>query len=238
MEHRGKMLRLNRILAGMPLANKSAWGNSLQLVELNTGDILFGSGVDFDYVYFPVDCIVSLRLLDDIGQPTSFAIVGNEGVTGASIFLGDMSNNFLARVEIGGKAYRLPIDIAIEVTTQSSELRILLLNYMQALVYQSLQTAICDGYHNTLQQIACALLLCNDRLRNGKCRFEVDFIAQSIGVTTQQAKEAITQLERRGFIRCEDGPIETLNLSGLNVIACDCYRLIKGEFDRLLQHPK
>lgn len=98
------MVEKNRILAGMPLNSKKYWGIALESVELNAGDVLLGPNFGFDYVYFPIDCIVSLSTQTGDGFFASFALIGSEGVVGASVFLGDASNTYLAKVERGGKA--------------------------------------------------------------------------------------------------------------------------------------
>jgi len=228
------MIEENRILAGMPLINKGYWNAALELMDLSAGDILFGPDISIDYVYFPVNCIVSLSSQAGNDQFASFALIGNEGVVGASVFLGDMSNTYLARVECSGKAYRLDIHFAIEVAAQLSQFRILILSYMQALVQYSLQVAICESKHTTIQRLICALLRCEDRLAGASSSLDLKFILHSIGVTVEQATQAITLLENWGFIRRESGSIVILNRACLEEKSCQCYQLVKTEFDRLL----
>lgn len=228
------MIEKNRILARMPLVDKGYWDAAFELIDLSAGDILYSPGISFDYVYFPINCIVALRSQAGDDQFDSFALIGNEGMVGASIFLGDMSSTYLARVECGGKAFRLDIHFAIEVAAQLSQFRILILSYMQVLVQYSLQTAICESKHTIIQRFSCALLRCEDCLADAKSSLDLKFILQSIGVTVEQAAEALTQLEGWGLVRCESGSVVILNRSRLEEKSCQCYRLVKAEFDRLL----
>lgn len=228
------MIEQNRIIAGISLSNKDHWVDALETVYLNAGDILFSPGVCFDYVYFPIDCIISLSSHADDNQFASTTLVGNKGMVGAPALLGDMCIDFLAKIECGGRAHRLPITHAVEIVNQSSQFRILMLLYMQALVNQSLQTAICDSKHSLVQQVCRILLLSDDCLVGAKQPLQLEFIAHSIGIGVNQVKEALNQMQNLKLISFDDESSTLIvDRLGLERATCDCYRLINDGFDRL-----
>lgn len=231
------MIEQNRIIAKISSIIKNHWDTALETVELNSGDVLFGPGAGFDYVYFPIDCIISMSSHAGDDQFSSSALIGNEGMVGASALLDDMDIDCLARVEFGGRAYRLPIAHAIEVANQSSPFRILMLHYMQALVNHSLQTAICDSRHSLLQRVSRIMLLSDDRLAGAMLPLQLEFIAQSVGIDIEQVAEALNQLQRRELISFDGQSACIVDRLGLEQLTCDCYRLINDGFDQLTPYP-
>lgn len=223
----------NCIIEGLPHQVIAQWGDCLELVDLGAGEILSNPGDDSQYVYFPVDCILSLTSGDST-QNSSVTLIGNEGVVGAPLFLGDATNSFGAKVEYGGKAYRLPARIANEVAHQSGKFRIFMLNYMQALVFNALQTATCDGGHAISQRVIKVLLIFEDRLSEGEPLLDCAFIAKILGVSGGRVGQVLAELEARRVIKMENELVSIVNRIDLEKMTCECYRVVKDEFDRLL----
>lgn len=210
------------------------FADKLILVDLRAGEILFGPNQELNSVYFPLDCIVSLSLKDRGNDYASFALIGNEGVVGASVFMGDKADGYCAKVEYSGKAYRLPKNEATESAAQSGQFRILILEYLQALVTDSLQSAICDSRHTNLQRLSRALLTCDDRLACDEVMFDPLFIATSIGITADHLNMALAELLGLELIRFERGLITILDRAGLEKVTCECYQIIRDGFGRIL----
>ena len=218
----------------MSAIDHNRWADKLALVDLQAGEILFGPNQEFNSIYFPLDCIVSLSLKRCSNDYASFALIGNEGVVGASVFLGDKVDSYSAKVECGGKAYRLPEADAKESAAQSSQFRILILDYLQALVVGSLQSAICDSKHTNLQRLSRALLTCDDRLACDGMMLDPQFMATSIGITVDHLNKALVELLDLGLIRVDRGFISALDRAGLEKVTCECYQIIQDGFDRIL----
>lgn len=224
----------NRIINNITAIDKDRRGNDFVLIELKAGEILFDSNVQWECVYFPIDCIISLSVKNDDGQFDGFALIGNEGMAGVSTLLGDTNNEYCAKVAHGGKAYRLSIDLAMKEVSQPSQFRILILCYMQALVANSLHMAICDSRHNTLERLCCALLVCDDRLLGRATQLDQRWLAEAIGATANELVEVICELNNEGFLVANQGQIAITNRLGLEIRSCECYRLIKNKFNQLL----
>jgi hypothetical protein len=222
----------NQIIAELYPREIERWGDKLSLVDLSSGDVLITPDCSFDYVYFPIDCIISVS---DIASETTqdfFTLIGNEGMVGASVFLGDADNVFKVTVEVGGKAYRLPVDIAINRIYHSEVLRVFMLRYMQALVFSAMQTAVCDHQHTLLQQTAKALLLFDDRLLGIRGILSQALLAKTIGVSSSQLNNVLSEFV--GVRSSPDGLVSMANRWELEHKCCECYVAIKNTFSRLL----
>lgn len=136
----------NRILEAIPCRVRKGWGDFLKSIRLDKGEVLLAPGARCTCIYFPVDCIVSLTT-DNQSWKDGLSLIGNEGVVGASVLLGDASNSLMMTVDHAGRAYSLPVQLAINELSRSGEFRMFVLNYMQVLVFNALQTAICDSGH-------------------------------------------------------------------------------------------
>lgn len=230
----------NRILNNLSIEDKQRLRTDLALIKLKTGEALLDSNMRWRYVYFPIDCIISLNSKNDDFQYIDFALIGNEGMAGASVFLGDTSNEYHAKVEHGGKAFCLPISAAINEASKPSQLRMLILSYLQALVKYSLQMAICERKHSTLQRLSHTLLACDDRLSGGANQLSQKWFAKAISSTDNEIALAIEELKSHNLVHTLRGQISITNRSRLAKRSCECYGLVKDEFNRLLpglKHP-
>ncbi|MDO9205464.1 Crp/Fnr family transcriptional regulator [Methylotenera sp.] len=207
---------------------------NLELVELPLGKVLYEPGEKLKYVYFPTTCIVSLLYVMENGASAEIAVVGNEGILGISIFMGGDSTPSRAVVQSVGHGYRIKAQILKNEFNQTGPLQRLLLRYTQALITQMAQTAVCNRHHTVEQQLCRWLLLSIDRLSSNELHMTQELIANMLGVRREGVTEAAGKLQRAGLIDYTRGRITVIDRPGLENKVCECYQVVKTEFDRLL----
>lgn len=226
--------RQNHLLAALPAANLERLRPSLKLVQLPLGEILYESGSRQRGVYFPSTAIVSLLYMMADGASAEIAVVGNEGIVGVSLFMGGETTTSRAVVQSAGYAYRLSGKLLKEEFTRAGALQHLLLRYTQALLTQMAQTAVCNRHHSLDQQLCRWLLLSLDRLTGTELVMTQELIANMLGVRREGVTEAAGNLQDAGLIKYSRGHITVLDRAGLEARTCECYAVVKREFDRLL----
>ena len=200
------------------------------------GHVLYESGSELRHVYFPTTAIVSLLYVMEDGASAEIAVVGNEGVIGVALFMGGETMPNRAVVQSAGHAYRLPGQLLKQEFNRSGELQHLLLRYTQALLTQMAQTAVCNRHHSLDQQLCRWLLLSLDRLPANELVMTQELIANMLGVRREGVTEAAGNLQKDGLIEYRRGHITVLDRPGLEARACECYAVVKKEFDRLLPY--
>jgi CRP-like cAMP-binding protein len=226
--------RLNHLLAALPEAEWQRWAPLLEPVDMPLGLVLYESGVGLAHVYFPVDSIVSLLYVMEDGASAEIAVVGNEGLVGVSLFMGGETTPSRAVVQSAGRGFRLSAqDLKDEFNRAGPVLR-LLLRYTQALITQMSQTAVCNRHHSLDQQLCRWLLLSLDRLHGNELRMTQELIANMLGVRREGVTDAALKLQASGLIRYARGHITVLDRPGLEQRTCECYAVVKKEYDRLL----
>jgi CRP-like cAMP-binding protein len=218
--------RGNRLLAALPAADWQRWQPQLQWVDLPSGRTLHEPGAPERHLYFPVSAVVSLLGLTAAGQSAEVALVGNEGVVGVSLFMGDGTTPDQALVISGGEAYRLPAAMARSEFNRSTAVRAVLLRYTQSLMEQVSQTAVCNRHHTVDAQLCRWLLMCLDRVSGRELQMTQDLIAHMLGVRREGVTESALKLQRAGLIRYARGHIEVLDRSGLERRSCECYAVL------------
>jgi CRP-like cAMP-binding protein len=226
--------RQNHLLAALPEDEYARLVSHLELVPMPLGKVLYESGNELQHVYFPTTAIVSLLYVMMDGASAEIAVVGNEGVIGVALFMGGETMPNRAVVQSAGHAYRLKGQLLKQEFNRSGELQHLLLRYTQALLTQMAQTAVCNRHHSLDQQLCRWLLLSLDRLPSTELVMTQELIANMLGVRREGVTEAAGNLQRAGLIRYQRGRITVLNRAGLEERACECYAVVKKEFDRLL----
>jgi CRP-like cAMP-binding protein len=186
------------------------------------------------HVYFPSTSIVSLLYALENGSTAEIAVVGNEGVVGIAIFMGGESTSSRAVVQSAGKGYRIKSTIILEEFNRSGPLMHLLLRYTQALITQMSQTAVCNRHHTLDQQLCRWLLLSLDRLTSDELVMTQELIANMLGVRREGVTEAALKVQKAGLIKYARGHITILDRLGLEKRTCECYQVVKSEYDRLL----
>lgn len=198
------------------------------------GDVLYESGGRLEHVYFPTTSIVSLLYVLLDGSSAEIAVVGNEGLLGISLFMGGETTPSRAIVQSAGFGYRLRSQWLKDEFNRGDSTMHLLLRYTQALITQMTQTAVCNRHHSVDQQLCRWLLLSLDRLPSNNLTMTQELIANMLGVRREGVTEAAGKLQRAGIIRYRRGKIDVLDRERLEAAVCECYAVVKTEFDRLL----
>jgi len=226
--------KTNRLLAALPEPEWLRWKPQLEWVEMPLGKVIYESGRTLRHVYFPTDAIVSLLYVMENGASAEIAVVGNEGIVGISLFMGGESTSSRAVVQSAGGAWRLRASAIKEEFSRSVPVMHLLLRYTQALITQMAQTAVCNRHHSLDQQLCRWLLLSLDRLPGNELVMTQELIANMLGVRREGVTEGALKLQKLGLIRYARGHIRVLDRAGLETRTCECYAVVKKEYDRLL----
>jgi CRP-like cAMP-binding protein len=226
--------RNNSLLAALPDAEWQRWRHFLEKVEMPLGEVLYESGATLTHVYFPTTSIVSLLYVMENGASAEIAVVGNEGLVGVSLFMGGESTPSRAVVQSAGYGLRLKAQLMRDEFDRAGPVLHLLLRYTQALITQMSQTAACNRHHTLDQQLCRWLLLSLDRLRANELAMTQELIANMLGVRREGVTEAALKLQQAGLISYTRGRITVLDRAGLERRTCECYAVVKREYDRLL----
>lgn len=229
----------NHLLAALPEAQYLHLLPHLELVVLPLGKTLHESGIGLSHVFFPITAIVSLLYVMENGASAEVAVVGNEGIVGIALFMGGETMPNRAVVQSAGYAYRMTVqhikeEFARVGGRRHGVLAARLLRYTQALMTQMAQTAVCNRHHSVDQQLCRWLLLSLDRLPTNELTMTQELIANMLGVRREGVTEAAGKLQRAGLIHYTRGRITVLDRPGLEARVCECYEVVRKEFQRLL----
>ncbi|MGO9930755.1 MAG: Crp/Fnr family transcriptional regulator [Steroidobacteraceae bacterium] len=224
----------NHLLARLPMEEQQRWLPHLEFVHMPLGQVMYESGMTLTHVYFPTTAIVSLLYVMENGGSAEIAVVGNEGIVGVSLFMGGGSTPSRAVVQSAGNGYRLRAQVLQEEFNRAGPVLHLLLRYTQALITQMAQTAVCNRHHRLDQQLCRWLLLSLDRLQGNELVMTQELIANMLGVRREGVTEGAYKLQRVGLIRYARGHITVIDRKGLEKRSCECYAVVKKEYDRLL----
>jgi CRP-like cAMP-binding protein len=225
------------LLASLPEAELQRWLPQLEAVVMPLGQVLYESGATLSHVYFPTTAIVSLLYVMANGASAEIAVVGNEGLVGVSLFMGGESTPSRAVVQSAGSGYRLKAQVLKNEFNRAGPVLHLLLRYTQALITQMAQTAACNRHHSLDQQLCRWLLLSLDRLQDNELVMTQELIANMLGVRREGVTDGALKLQQDGLIRYARGRITVLDRPGLEKRTCECYAVVKREYDRLLSMP-
>ncbi|MFZ4758832.1 MAG: Crp/Fnr family transcriptional regulator [Burkholderiaceae bacterium] len=226
--------RGNRLLDALPEDAWLRWQPQFDRIAMPLGMVLCESGSPSSYVYFPIDAIVSLLYVMEDGASAEIAVVGNDGIVGVSLFMGGESTPSRSVVQSAGHGLRLPAQALMREFNRAGPVMHLLLRYTQALITQMAQTAVCNRHHSLDQQLCRWLLLSIDRLDTDDLVMTQELIANMLGVRRGGVTAAAGELQKAGLIRYVRGRITVLDRAGLERRTCECYAVVKREYDRLL----
>ena len=226
--------RQNLLLGALPDPEFARWHAHLEPAELPLGKVIYESGARLSYVYFPTTAIVSLLYVMADGASAEIAVVGHEGIVGISLFMGGESTISRAVVQSAGRGFRLRANVVMQEFNRGGPVLHLLLRYTQALITQMAQTAVCNRHHTLDQQLCRWLLLSLDRLHGDTLVMTQQLIANMLGVRREGVTEAAGSLQKAGLIEYHRGVITVIDRDGLERQTCECYRVVKQEYDRLL----
>lgn len=223
----------NHLLAGITPDELARLLPGLQPVSLSLGQVLYESGEKMDYVYFPTTAIISLLYIMENGSTAEIGVVGNDGMVGIAIFMGGDTTPNRAVVQSAGKTFKMKSGMMKDEFTRGGRFHNLCLRYTQALITQISQTAVCNRLHSVDQQLCRWLLLSHDRLPSNRLVMTQDLIANMLGVRREGITHAARRLQKFGYIRYVRGDMTILDRPGLESCVCECYAVVKAEYDRL-----
>lgn len=229
-------IKLNELLSALPETQIARWLPHLELVEMPLGAVLYESGKLESHAFFPTSGIISLLYVMKNGDSAEIAVVGNEGMVGVALFMGGNTTTSRAVVQAAGLGYRLKASYMSEVFDLGGPVAKLLLRYTQALMTQMAQTAVCNRHHSLDEQLCRWMLLSLDRLPGNELAMTQELISNMLGVRREGVTEAALKIQAAGIISYTRGRIKVLDRVGLEQRACECYSVVKVEYDRLLPH--
>jgi CRP-like cAMP-binding protein len=224
----------NHLLGALSEGVLQRWLPDLETIEMPPGKVLYESGEVIRYVYFPTTAIVSLLYVMEDGASAEIAVVGNDGIVGILLIMGDGATTSRAVVQSGGVGLRMAAPQLKKEFNRSTVVLHLLLRYTQALITQMSQTAVCNRHHSLDQQLCRWLLLCLDRLQGNELEMTQRLIAEMLGVRREGVTEAARKLQDAGLIHYSRGHITMLDRLELERRSCECYAVVKNEYERLL----
>ncbi|CAN5489343.1 Crp/Fnr family transcriptional regulator [soil metagenome] len=229
-----ELLKKNRLLSALPQEVWERWAANLEEVDMPLGMVLYESGQTLQHVYFPTTSIVSLLYVMENGASAEIAVVGNDGLVGVSLYMGGQSTSSRAVVQSAGKGARLRSEHMKAEFDRGGPAMHLLLRYTQALITQMSQTAVCNRHHTLDQQLCRWLLLSLDRLDGSLIKMTQELISNMLGVRRGGVTDAALKLQKAHLIAYSRGRIEVIDRPGLEMRVCECYQVVKREYDRLL----
>jgi len=224
----------NRLLAALPRDEYGRLLPSLEQVSFSLGEVVYEFAGPLEYVFFPTTSIVSLLYTMQNGSSAEMGLTGNDGVVGIALFMGGGTMPNRAVVQSAGEAIRMKANVLQEEFALGGEFQRLLLRYTQALITQISQTAVCNRLHSVEQQLCRWLLLSHDRVKSDELIMTQELIADMLGVRREGVTVAAGRLQDAGAISYVRGHIQILDRQKLERTVCECYRVVKDEFDRLL----
>ena len=223
----------NHLLASLPPADLKRWLPQLEAIELPAGKVLCEPRGELSHAVFPTTAIVSLLYLTNNGASTEIAAIGNEGLVGISLFMGGDFTPSRAVVRNAGRGLRMKAQ-ALKDEFERMTVKRVLLRYTQALITQAAQSAVCNRHHLLDQQLCRWLLLTLDRVPGDELEMTQELIADTLGVRREGVTDSAGKLQKAGLIRYTRGRIKVLDRAGLERRACECYTVVKMEYERLL----
>lgn len=226
--------RMNHLLAALPDEEFNRLNAELEPVSLSLGEVLYESGEQLEFIYFPTTAIVSLLYIMESGSTAEIGMSGNDGLVGIALFMGGSTTPSRAVVQSAGNAFRLRSRVLNDEFSRGGVFQKILLRYTQSLMTQISQTAVCNRLHSIENQLCRWLLINHDLLQSNKLIMTHDLIANMLGVRREGVSIAAAHLQQRGLIEYVRGTITMLDRDALEREACECYRVVKDEYDRLL----
>jgi len=224
----------NRLLTALPSSEYDRLRPALQEVSFALGQVVYEFGGHLDYVYFPTTAIVSLLYTMENGSTAEMGLTGNDGVVGIALFMGGGTMPNRAVVQSSGGALRMTAKVLQDEFARGGKFQALLLRYTQALITQISQTAVCNRLHSVEQQLCRWLLLSHDRVPSDELIMTQELIGDMLGVRREGVTLAAGRLQAEGAISYVRGHITILDRSKLEQSVCECYKVVRDEFDRLL----
>jgi CRP-like cAMP-binding protein len=223
---------INRVLASMPRKEHARLLGQLEPVTLKFGQILYQPGSAIRYVYFPLNCLVSLLTAVDKRRSLEVGMVGHEGMVGMPFILGMGVSGVRALVQGGGVALRMAAEPFRKEFDGNPPLQQALFRYTYALMAQISQTAACNRFHEAEARLARWLLMTRDRVGSDEFPLTHEFLAHMLGLRREGVTQAASALKRRRLINYRRGQMQIQNPRGLKAASCPCYQIVKTISER------
>ena len=224
----------NNILNLLPEATHQSWVPYFENVELAMGQVLYAPGSTLSHMYFPTTAIVSWVYVLENGATTEIAMTGREGVVGMYMLMGGGKTHNQAIVQTAGQAIRIPVHVVLHTFSQEQQVQSLFWMFTRALITQMAQIAVCHRHHTLDQQLCRMLLLILKRIDGNTIVMTHEVIASLLGVRREGVTMAAQKLMQEGTIRYARGRITILDKPALEQRVCECYGVIRQEYERLL----
>ncbi|HKV12154.1 MAG TPA: Crp/Fnr family transcriptional regulator [Thermoanaerobaculia bacterium] len=231
---------VNRLLAVLPADVRRRFEPGLERVGFELKEVLYGNGKPLSHVYFPINSVISLLTVMENGDAIEVATVGNEGFVGVPALLGfsEMLGSAQALSQIPGESLRMGLEAFREALREEPALNLLLLRYANTFFLDVAQSTACNRLHSIDERCCRWLLNTHDRVSTDYIPLTQEFLAQMLGVRRASVNAVAGLLQRMGLIRYSRGRITILDREGLEKGACECYSVIRKEFERLLEAPR
>jgi CRP-like cAMP-binding protein len=224
----------NRILAALPEGERENIFPYLERLSLSVGKVLFEPGDSVRDIYFPINSVVSMLASMENGTTVEAGVIGNEGAVGISAILGAEASTVQGLVQVAGEALRVSADLLMAEFRRGGKLQSLLLRHTHSLFTMVSQTAACNRLHTVEERLARWLLTTHDRVESEEFLLTQEFIARMLGTRRSGVTVAAGILQQAGLINYRRGRINILNREGLEEVSCECYRIVKEEYDHYL----
>lgn len=228
----------NGLLSTLPAEEYQRISPNLQRVSFSLGQVLYESGGQLDYIYFPTDAVVSLLYTTRDGSTAEMGMIGNDGVVGVALFLGGNTTPNRCVVQIAGGAFRMKAKLLQEEFARGGAFQRLMLRYTQALITQISQTAVCNRLHSVEKRLCRWLLLSHDRADSDDLLMTQEFISNMLGGRRESVTVAAGRLQDAGLIHYARGHISIADRKGLEAAVCECYQIVKEETERLFTESR
>ncbi|HEX8404079.1 MAG TPA: Crp/Fnr family transcriptional regulator [Duganella sp.] len=219
----------NCLLSSLPEEEQGQLAKLSEVVRVEVGDVLYEPGQTIRYIYFPIDCLISLLAVAEGRMTLEVGAVGREGMIGASVVLGHEMAQVRAVVQRGGRATRIDANDFANEFARMERLKRLLYRYTDTLLAQAIQIAVCSRFHVLEARLARSLLITRDRLQSEKFHLTHEFLAHALGVRRVGVTKAASALQNQKLISYSRGNIEILDSAGLEAASCRCYELVKDD---------
>lgn len=226
----------NHLLGELSAKELLHFAHHLELVYLVRGQILYNPECKLHHAYFPINSVVSMLYDMENGSSAEIAGIGNEGMLGVTLIMGGRSLSNYAVVQSSGFAFKVDAVVIRNEFNRHGQLHHLLLKYTQAFITQISQTAVCNRHHSIDEQLCRWLLMALDRVKGSELNITQELIAHVLGVRREGVTQAAGHLREAGLIRYTRGHVTVMNRKGLEKRVCECYQVVKKEFDSLLPH--
>jgi len=224
----------NHLLAALPAGEFARLQPKLEPIDYKLGEVIYESGDRMEHALFPTTAIISLLYIMENGSTAEIGVAGNDGIVGTAIFMGDGMTTSRAIIQSAGAVFRIKAKDLKEEFARGEVLQVLLLRYVQAMMTQISQTAVCNRLHSLEQQLCRWLLLSHDRLDSDKLVMTHDLISNMLGVRREGVTLAAQKLAKRKLITNKRGTMTVIDRQGLEAAVCECYKVVNDEYNRLL----